>query len=174
MQWPVEVKIEPQQQAGLYQLKLRAREEYLKPDGMVANVDLEAPDGSRNSLELEDSAGWLQTRVETSQAGLYRAHIRVSAQNHATEIYDIDLGSFSMLGVYREPPVTKHVVPAAEPTAAATPKTDTGKNTDWRMVGIVVVSVNLFLMLLILGGWLILRRRKAVDELIIDDEELGA
>ena len=174
VQWPVEVKIEPQQQAGLYQLKLRAREEYLKPDGMVANVDLEAPDGSRNSLELEDSAGWLQTRVETSQAGLYRAHIRVSAQNHATEIYDIDLGSFSMLGVYREPPVTKHVVPAAEPTAAATPKTDTGKNTDWRMVGIVVVSVNLFLMLLILGGWLILRRRKAVDELIIDDEELGA
>ncbi len=174
VQWPVEVKIEPQQQAGVYQLKLRAREEYLKPDGMVAEVDVEAPDGARDSVELENSTGWLQTRVETSQAGLYRAHIRVSAQNHASEIYDIDLGSFSMLGVYRALPVAAGNLPAAESTAAAAAKADTGKETDWRMVGIVVLAVNLFLMLLILGGWLILRRRKAADELIIEDEELSA
>ncbi len=174
VQWPIEVKIEPQQQAGVYQLKLRAREEYLKPDGMVANVDVEAPDGSRDSVELENSEGWLQTRVETSQAGLYRAHIRVSAQNHASEIYDIDLGSFSMLGVYRQPPVAEGIVPAAEPTAAVAPNADTGKGTDWRLVGIVVVGVNVFLMLLIFGGWWILRRRKAADELIIEDEELSA
>ena len=174
VQWPVEVRIEPQQQAGVYQLKLRAREEYLKPDGMVADVDVEAPDGARDSVELENSDGWLQTRVETSQAGLYRAHIRVSAQNHASEIYDIDLGSFSMLGVYRAPPVVEGNLPAAEPAAAAATQADTGKETDWRMVGIVVVAVNVFLMLLILGGWLILRRRKAADELIIEDEELSA
>ena len=174
VQWPVEVKIEPQQQAGVYQLKLRAREEYLKPDGMVANVDVEAPDGSRDSLELENSEGWLQTRVETSQAGLYRAHIRVSAQNHATEIYDIDLGSFSMLGVYREPPVAESVVPEVEATAPSMPKTEADKGTDWRMVGIIVVAVNVFLMLLILVGWLILRRRNATEELIIEDEELNA
>ena len=174
VQWPIEVKIVPQQQAGVYQLKLRAREEYLKPDGMVANVEVEAPDGARDSVELENSAGWLQTRVETSQAGLYRAHIRVSAQNHASEIYDIDLGSFSMLGVYRAPPVTEGNAPAAEPNAAAAAKVDTGEGTDWRMVGIVVVAVNVFLMLLVVGGWLILRRRKSADELMIEDEELSA
>jgi len=174
VQWPVEVKVEPQQQAGVYQLKLRAREEYLKPDGMVANVDVEAPDGSRDSVELENSEGWLQTRVETSQAGLYRAHIRVSAQNHATEIYDIDLGSFSMLGIYREPPVAESVVPEVEARAPAIPKTEADKGTNWRMVGIIVVAVNVFLMLLILAGWLILRRRKATEELIIEDEELSA
>lgn len=175
VQWPVEVKIEPQQQAGVYLLKLRAREEYLKADGMVANVDIEAPDGSRNSLEAEASAGWLQTRVETSQDGLYRAHIRVSAQNHASEIHDIDLGNFSMLGVYREP-LAAPLDEAAEvqQEAPPTPETAEEKATDWRLVGIVVVAVNVFLMLLLLVGWLIMRRRKAPDELLIDDEELSA
>jgi hypothetical protein len=141
---------------------------------MVANVDVEAPDGSRNSVELENSEGWLQTRVETSQAGLYRTHIRVSAQNHATEIYDIDLGSFSMLGVYREPLVAESVVPEVKATAPTMPKTEADKGTDWRMVGIIVVAVNVCLMLLILVGWLFLRRRKASEELIIEDDELSA
>lgn len=175
VQWPVEVRIEPQQQAGVYQIKLRAREEYLKPDGMVANVDIEAPDGSRNSLELEDSAGWLQTRVETSQAGLYRAHVSVSAQNHATEIHDIDLGSFPMLGVYREPPVVEgSAAPEVQREAPVTAEVETDEGTDWRLVGIVVVAVNVLLMLLLLVGWLILRRRKAADEYFIDDEEISA
>ena len=94
VQWPVEVRIEPQEAAGVYELKLRAREEYLKPDGLVADVDIEAPDGSSNSLALETSSGWLRTLVETDQDGLYYARIRISAQSHATEIVDIDLGRF--------------------------------------------------------------------------------
>ena len=174
VRWPVEVRIEPQPQAGVYELQLRAREEYLKPDGMVANVDIEAPDGSRDSLDLEHSRGWHRARIETSQAGLYRAHITVSAQNHATEIYDIDLGSFSMLGVYREPPASEADVTKAEPEAATDEKAATGQGTNWRMVGIVVVAVNVFLMLLLLGGWLIIRRRNATDALLLEDEELSA
>jgi uncharacterized protein (TIGR03503 family) len=179
VQWPVEVKIEPQQQAGVYLLKLRAREEYLKPDGMVASVDIEAPDGSRDSLELQNSAGWLQTRVETSQDGLYRANVRVSAQNHATEIHDIDLGGFSMLGVYRQPAASEAAAAEAvgEQTPGA-PESSKEKGTDWRLVGIVVVAVNVLLMLLLLVGWLILRRKRNVDDgaddFFIEDEELSA
>jgi len=174
VQWPVEVKIEALQRPGEYRLKLRAREEYLKSDGMVAKVEIEAPDGSRDGLELETSAGWLQARVETDQAGLYRAHIRVSAQNHATEINDIDLGSYSMLGVYRAPPVAPQVEAAVAEQQSPAPEVEGDKGIDWRLVGIVVVAVNLFLMLLILAGWLILRRRRAAAELVIDDEELSA
>ncbi len=174
VRWPVEVRIEPQTQAGVYELLLRAREEYLKPDGMVANVDIEAPDGSRDSLDLEQSLGWHRARIETSQAGLYRAHIKVSAQNHATEIYDIDLGSFSMLGIYREPPASEADATKAELEAATDEKAATDQGTNWRMVGIVVVAVNVFLMLLLLGGWLIIRRRNATDALLLEDEELSA
>jgi len=179
VQWPVEVKIEPQQQAGVYLLKLRAREEYLKADGMDANVDIEAPDGSRDSLELLDSAGWLQARVETSQAGLYRAHVRVSAQNHATEIHDIDLGSFSMLGIYRQPAASEAAAAAAEDAQTpSAPESSQEEGTDWRLVGIVVVAVNLLLMLLLLVGWLILRRKRnaddSSDDFFIEDEELSA
>jgi len=172
--WPVEVKIEAQAQAGIYQLKLRAREEYLKPDGLVANIDIEAPDGARDSLEVGYSMGWHRAQIETNQDGLYRAHVRVSAQNHATEIYDIDLGSFSMLGVYREPPPVRSDLSEAEPTSAAAETATPDQGTDWRLVGIVVVAVNVFLMLLLLGGWLILRRRNPDQESIIDDEEISA
>jgi hypothetical protein len=146
---------------------------------MVASVDIEAPDGSRDSLELQNSAGWLQTRVETSQDGLYRANVRVSAQNHATEIHDIDLGGFSMLGVYRQPAASEAAAAEAvgEQTPGA-PESSKEKGTDWRLVGIVVVAVNVLLMLLLLVGWLILRRKRNVDDgaddFFIEDEELSA
>ncbi len=175
VQWPVEVVIEPQAQAGVYELRLRAREEYLKPDGLVAEVSLEAPDGGREPIELELMGGWLRTRVETSQQGVYRAHVRVSAQNHATEIHDIDLGSFSMLGVYRAPAL--ETAAEAETTPAATAADDSETGIDWRLVGVVVVAVNVLLMLLILVGWLIYRRRKASDEdeeVLLEDDEISA
>ena len=172
--WPVEVKIEAQAQAGVYELRLRAREEYLKPDGLVANIDIEAPDGGRDSLEVDYSLGWHRARVETSQAGLYHAHVRVSAQNYATEIYDIDLGSFSMPGVYREPPPAGSDAARAEAAEAAGEGIAAEQSINWRLVGIVVVAVNVLLMLLLLGGWFILRRRKAVAELLVEDEEVSA
>jgi uncharacterized protein (TIGR03503 family) len=173
VQWPVEVKIEPQQAAGVYELKLRAREEYIIPDGLVADVDIEAPDGSRDSLALEASAGWLRTLVETSQDGLYHAHIKISAQSHATEIVDVDLGRFSMLGVYR-------AAPEVEQGSTMTPDKEVGeqdstdKKIDWKLVGIVIVVVNLTLLLLLVSGWWFLKRKREAEELDIDDEEFSA
>ena len=177
VQWPVEVVVAPETEAGVYELRLRAREEYLKPDGLVADVTLEAPDGSREPIELELMGGWLRSRIETSQQGVYRAQVKVSAQNHATEIHDIDLGSFSMLGVYRAPAV-ETAPAAAEAASAESAEAETGSGIDWRLVGIVVVAVNLLLMLLILVGWLVYRRRKTVDEdeeeIILEDDEISA
>jgi uncharacterized protein (TIGR03503 family) len=163
VQWPVEVKIEAQGAPGVYELKLRAREEYLNPDGMVADVDIEAPDGSSNSIALEADSGWLRTLVETSQDGLYRARIRVSAQSHNAEIQDIDLGSYSILGVYREPPATALEVAAASAgTALEKPLKPDGIN--WRLVGVVIVAVNVSLILLLVLGWWFLKRRKVAAE----------
>ena len=169
VQWPVEVKIEAQQAAGIYELKLRAREEYLKPDGLTANVDIEAPDGSMNSLALESSVGWLRTEVKTDQDGLYKAHIKVSAQSHAHEIRDLDLGTFSMLGVYRAPPIAEPGETEAtrdDPAEPVTPSED----IDWKVVGVVIVGINLFLLLLLIVGWLFLKRAKDRPELILEEE----
>ena len=169
VQWPVEVKIEAQQAAGIYELKLRAREEYLKPDGLTANVDIEAPDGSMNSLALESSAGWLRTEVKTDQDGLYKAHIKVSAQSHAHEIRDLDLGTFSMLGVYRAPPIAEPGETEAtrdDPAEPVTPSED----IDWKVVGVVIVGINLFLLLLLIVGWLFLKRGKDRPELVLEEE----
>ncbi len=169
VQWPVEVAVESQGQAGSYSLKLRAREAYLQPQDLVAEVRLVAPDGSRQPLEMLPSSGWLSASVETDQAGLYRAHVKVSARNRAGEMLDIDLGSFSMLGVYREP-VAVAPEPAVTPTIEEIPAARQN-TTNWRLVGIVVVAVNVFLMLLALVGWLLLRRKKAASEVLFEEEE---
>jgi len=169
VQWPVEVRIEAQQAPGIYQLKLRAREEYLKPDGLTADVDIEAPDGSRNSLVLESSAGWLRTEVKTDQDGLYRAHIKVSAQSQADEIQDLDLGTFSMLGVYRAPPIVEPEPADAILEDTAEPATPS-EDVDWRIVGVVIVAVNLFLLLILIVGWWFLKRNKDTPELVLEEE----
>jgi uncharacterized protein (TIGR03503 family) len=173
VQWPVEVKIEPQQAAGVYELKLRAREEYLKPDGLVADVDIEAPDGTSNSLAFEASSGWLRTVVETSQDGLYQAHIKISAQSHATEIVDIDLGRFSMLGVYRPAPDVEQGS-TMTPDNEAVESDSAANKINWKLVGVVIVVVNLTLLLLLLSGWWFLKRKRETAELDVDDEEFSA
>ena len=173
VQWPVEVIVEPQKEAGVYELKMRAREEYLKPDGMVADVDIEAPDGSRNSLEIESRSGWLRTRVETSQDGLYRAHITVSAQTQTGEIMDVDLGMFSMLGVYREVSGTAQKADDKAPEIAIDKEIKI-EGIDWKLVGVVIVVVNLSLfLLLILGWWLLKRGKNPAEEILEDEEEVG-
>ena len=173
VQWPVEVKIEAQQAPGIYELKLRAREEYLKPDGLVAEVDIEAPDGTRDSLALEFSSGWLRADVETNQDGLYRAHVKISAQSHAGEIQDVDLGTFSMLGVYRAPPVVKPELAEAEQIDAVEQELKSDA-IDWKLVGVVLVAFNLSLLLLLVLGWWLLKMKKDAPELALEEEELGA
>ena len=120
------------------------------------------------------SEGWKSALVETSQAGLYRAHVRVSARNHAAEIRDIDLGSFAMLGINRQTPAAESPPALAQTPTENEPAPVTGKRTNWRLVGIIVVAVNLFLMLLALIGWLLLRRRKAASAMLLDEEEVSA
>jgi hypothetical protein len=104
VRWPVEVRLEPGFKAGVYQLSLKAREEFLKPESLVTKVEIEAPDGSRTDLPMKFSLDWFHARIETSQAGLYRAHIKLSAVSNTQENVDIDLGSFPMDGVFRAVP----------------------------------------------------------------------
>ncbi|MDH3387492.1 MAG: hypothetical protein OEN02_06260, partial [Gammaproteobacteria bacterium] len=173
VQRPIEIVIETLKKPGVYELGLRARAEYVKPDGLVAEVEIEAPDGLRESLRLEPSRGWMRARIETSQDGIYRAHVRVSAQNHAREIHDIDLGSFAMQGVRR-------AMPAAQQTDAKTgamtddaARSQTGDGFDWRRVGIVVVGINVALILIAIVAWLVFRRNGGDDEFTVEDEEFG-
>ena len=159
VQWPVEVRIEPRETAGNYEIMLRAREEYLKPDGLVANVNVEAPGGTSDSLALEYEAGWLRAGVETRQDGLYYANIKISAQSHADEIHDMDLGRFSMIGVYRAPVELNKPSAASTDSHTAAPEVE-AEGVNWKLVGIIIVAVNLSLLLMLLTGWWLLKRRR--------------
>lgn len=165
VRWPLEVRLQASDVPGVYDLQLKAREEYIKPEGLVAEVVIEAPDGASENLELQQRlGGWLQGRIETGQDGLYQAWIKLSAQTHEQRIIDLDIGRISMLGVTREP--------AASPadTAEAAP-VDPGM--DRRQIGYIVLGANLALVLLAFLGWLILRRKAPQDDFEIDSEDLG-
>ncbi len=190
VQWPVEVKIEPQQETGVYRFGLRAREEYLKADGLTAEVEIEAPDGSRKPLLLDASSEGLTGIIDTDQDGLYHAHVKVSAQNHATEIRDFDLGSYSLIGIFRAPETAPSAETESETAAGEkiAPGTDAGRDadaapeiqkteqetgTDWRMILMLVGGVNLLLMLLAGGGWFLIKRRGSLENILVEDEEIS-
>lgn len=162
VQWPVAVAIEAGSGAGLFDLRIQARQAYVKPDGLVAEVQIEAPDGSRETVILEHLADYLLGHIETRQNGMHRAHIKVSAQSHAGEILDLDLGALPFIGVLHEPVVA---TAKDEPEAVA----ESGMNR--KLIGIVIVTVNLSILLLLLLGWWRMRRKHAVTENVLDEGE---
>ncbi|MFT5504058.1 MAG: hypothetical protein ACI8XC_001773, partial [Gammaproteobacteria bacterium] len=104
VQWPVMVDIETTAKAGDYQLSILPREEYLKPDSLSLEVELHAPDGTKLpiTMQLKDLQ-WTQL-IETEQNGMYSLSIVVNATDQSEVEQRYNLGKYSILGVYREPP----------------------------------------------------------------------
>ena len=99
--------------------------------------------------------------------------MKISAQSHAGEIQDVDLGTFSMLGVYRAPPVVEPKVAEAEHADAVEQEVKSDA-IDWKLVGVVIVAVNLSLLLLLVLGWWLLKMKKNAVETSLEEEEFGA
>lgn len=153
IRWPAVVSIRAGAQPGQYRLRVAAREQFLDPAGLVAEVEIAAPGGKPEPLRLEPAAdGSLQADFETLADGLHNARVRLSAQSHRGEIVDLDLGATPFVGVR---PEVKADPVAAEEAAASAPLSQR------KLIGFIVVGVNLSLLLALLLGWLILRRRKA-------------
>lgn len=162
---PVEVEVVQAEAPGIFNLKLRAREAFLRPDGMSAELLVRAPDGSRERPAFESAlGGWLQARVETGQQGLYRAMVTISALSHDERIVEFELDEVSMLGVVAPPPEA-----TSEPVATR----EESDGLDRRTLGFIVLGVNLALILAAIVGWLLLRRRPKEDDFAIDGDDLG-
>ena len=172
---PAEVRIDPGATDGDYEIRVRAREEFLKPSGFVAQVELQTPGGSRSDVPMERvNGGWLRGRIETSQDGVYLAHVKISAQSNAEAIVDLSLGSFSMVGLYRPPVMESESLEVETPAMPASIEAEADDALDWRLIGIVIVGVNMLLLISLLIGWLVLRRKKAPQEMVLDEEEISA
>ena len=172
VQWPVEVSIEATDSPGSYELSVKAREEYLKPESLKTTIDLQAPDGSRKPLDLVKDNGSWRAEIDTDQEGLYQAAISIEAQTQAGEATRLDLGNFSMIGVYKAP--AEPVVPeqADEPqTQALNPpeiEQQESSGPDWIMTSIVIGVANLVFALIAIGVFLVMRRKPTPAEFVLE------
>jgi hypothetical protein len=76
-----------------------------------------------------------------------------------------------MLGVYRAPPV---VEPAEVEQVDIVEQELKSDAIDWKLVGVVIVAVNLSLLLLLVLGWWFLKMKKNALESVLEEEEFGA
>jgi uncharacterized protein (TIGR03503 family) len=194
VQWPIEVKIDPDSKPGKYKLWIKPRKEYLKPNSLQPTVVLQAPDDSKHEADLIRIKDSWRTIIETSQEGMYQAHIKIIASSVTDEAINLDLGSFPVVGVFRSTTQsnqdTKKASEAAEVLSPES-KSDAGLETesevtsgiegdegetgsDWIRTAIAIVVANL-LMLAVAGGvWFIIRRKKIDPEFILDEQEEDA
>ncbi|MCH8105062.1 MAG: VWA domain-containing protein [Proteobacteria bacterium] len=161
---------------GNYALSIKAREEYLHPESLIATVRLEAPDGTGQDIIMEQSSvGWT-ANIKTFQNGIYQALIHINGETATGKNIQLNLGKFPLLGVYREA-VVKEPDPAVkeiELVAEITEDTGTIDQPDWILTAIIVGLANFGL---ILGGfvaWFIWRRKKSAPELTLEDEGVNA
>jgi uncharacterized protein (TIGR03503 family) len=183
VQWPVKVEVKSTTEPGTYRLTVEAREEYLKPDTLLVNVQLKAPDGEQLALKLNNISNVWEAEVNTNQAGLYQALIETSAQSVNGEKLEYDLGAFSMVGVYQPEPAEIEIEPEPEPIELESDLDDRAdadsieaeasipeEKTNWTQIMIIVGATNLTLILIIGGLYLMYRRSSKKTEFSLDDE----
>jgi uncharacterized protein (TIGR03503 family) len=183
VQWPVKVEIKSTTEPGTYRLTVQAREEYLKPDTLLVNVQLKAPDGEQLALKLNNISNVWEAEVSTNQAGLYQALIETSAQSVNGEKLEYDLGAFSMVGVYQPESAEIEIEPEPEPIELESDLDDRAdadsieaeasipeEKTNWTQIMIIVGATNLTLILIIGGLYLMYRRSSKKTEFSLDDE----
>ena len=192
VQWPVEVKIEPDNKPGKYKIWIMPREEYLRPTSLQPTVILQAPDESNIEVELIRIKDRWRGKVETSQDGVYQALIQIEARSVAGEALNLDLGSFPMIGLFRpamqqdqkneNSSGTPEVLRSEDKSASnLVNETDTGSDSekpknegksDWVRISIVIAAANLLMIIVAGGVWYALRKKKTDPELTLDGTDV--
>lgn len=176
VQWPVKVDIRTTADPGTYQLTIEAREEYLKANTLLPDIQMKAPNGDQFALVLNNNAGIWEAEFNANQAGLFQAHIKVSAQTINGEKQTYDLGGYSMVGVYK--PVEMKIDSSKLSEVKKVEFTETEVNqlsnsvgkTNWTQVMIIVGVFNLIFVLIVGGIFILLRRRSKNERFSLDGE----
>jgi len=174
VQWPVKVSIQPTDLTGVYDLSIQAREEYLKPESLKPSVSLKAPDAISKPLELVAKDNIWSAKILTKQDGLYQAEVSIEAQTQAGEAIKLDLGNFSMVGVYQEPVTPEKTEVAVTPNQQDQSAIDSNLNDkvnnglNWVTTSIIIGVANVMLVLIALGVYLLMRRKSASPEFSLE------
>ena len=174
VQWPVKVQIKSKNKPGLYDLSISARNEYIAPKSLKVSVIFETPDGKQNSIQMNQSGNsWVSSLAANQQQGIHQVLIKIEAATVTGEAIAYDLGSYPMLGVVEEKiaPVNntskQKNTNELEITEQAEDITD---EPNWLMIGIITVLVNLVLLAVVVIVFMIIRKKRKIEGLNIEDD----
>ncbi len=178
VQWPIKVRIEKTRHPGVYRLSIEAREEYIKADSLRLAVKLKKPDGTSDSIVMKADGKVWHAQIHADQAdGLHQIMIGMQAQSTEGVGMHLDLQPYPVIGVKagvkapekasgirKKRSKAKQTAPAAS-AAAIKQQTSESTTDDWVRTTIIIVSINLVLLVLVFGAWILWRKRRSIDVL---------
>jgi uncharacterized protein (TIGR03503 family) len=187
VQWPVSVEISKTRQPGIYQLKIEPRAEYIKPDSLRLAVKLQNPTGESAKIKMQrQGQAWAGEVKADAADGLHQLLISMQAQNVEGETVQHDLQPYSILGIKKqlEPPaqpdpVAEQAAPVqteqdkVEAAAEIIEETPEPESADWVMTLIILGVSNLVLILIGVGIWVFMRKRRFITDVEALYEEDG-
>lgn len=183
VQWPIKVEVIPKaKKPGFYTLVVTPREEYIDPDTLELKIILEKPSGEKESINMLRSGGSLVSTLDgTSSNHVHKLRISMQAMSVSDTQLSYDLGEFPFIGVEQiaeveEPKVEPQIEETVEPEVEeevepVEEEVQEEEETDWLMIGIITLVVNLVLIGVAVAVFIYLRKKKMPDELSLDDAD---
>ncbi len=199
VQWPIDVKIIKAAKPGQYNLWIKAREEYIKPDSLNLEVNLKTPSGKVTPIEVKSiSDEWSGSLVANEEDGLHSLLVTMQAETIEGETIKHDLDPYSVLGAKLESVENKSEQGSEseesqdnaakssdeKPEIEVVTESEDGESNDDEdssdlMMTIIIISVtNVVLIIIGMAAFLYFRKKKKeglvslVDEEVPPDEKL--
>ncbi len=184
VQWPIKVDIIPKPKSpGYYSLIVTPREEYIDVDTLDLKIILEKPSGEKESVVMLKSGGTLVSTLNaTSSNHVHVLRVSMQAMSVTETKLSYDLGEFPFIGVekieeiiepVKTPDMVKNEVEEDDTEIKDEPEIISeavDEETDWMMVGIITVLVNVVVIGVGVGVFMYIRKKKMPDELSLDDD----
>lgn len=187
VQWPIKVEIIPKpKNPGFYSLIITPREEYIDTDTLELKVILEKPSGDKQAIEMLQSGGTLVSTLDaTSSNHVHVLQVSMQAMSVSNTQLAYDLGEFPFIGVEKIEEIVEsaNVEDVKQESESKEEDLDENKSnepeiieengeeeTDWMMVGIITVLVNVVIVGIGVGVFMYIRKKKMPDELSLDDD----
>jgi len=172
VQWPVTVDISKGKKPGEFALAIKARKEYIDPQTLSLEVRLKRPDGLQQPLvmALDRQKGiWTSAIMANESDGLHQVLINIKAQSVHGKPVDHSLDSYSVLGAKVQPEATPQDESSGDPEstqiesmAEESESTTTEDSPDLWSTIIILTAVNVILIVVGLGLFIFLRKKKSV------------
>lgn len=188
VQWPIIVEIDKTPETAVYQLKVKARDEYINAESLKLKVSLQSPGGQQSNVELEKSFNqWTAQLKANSHDGMYRLHISMQAQSVDGETVNHTLEPYKVLGVKIETVSEKGKTSAAitednkqpaisvdleNPENESPDPSESEEGSEWTGTIITIFLVNVVIILLGVGALLFMRKQAKQDEIDLIGEEV--